>query len=165
MSSSARLAVPLLSSGQAAKETTVNEGLAILDAVVAACVEEPPRVSPPASPVPGNCYIVASGATGAWAGHAGKLAAYTEGGWRFIAPVSGLTAFVKSATTSIAYVGGAWELGSVRADRILVGGQQVVGARGTAIAAPSGGPTADAEARAAIGSILAALRLHGLIAT
>ena len=165
MSVSPRLGTPQLSAGQAAKETTVNESLAILDAVVAACVEEPPRVSPPASPAPGNCYIVAAGATGAWSGQAGKLAAYTEGGWRYIAPFSGLSAFVKSTATTAAYVSGAWELGSARADRLLVGGQQVVGARGAPIPAPTGGSTIDAEARATIGNILAALRNHGLIAT
>jgi HK97 family phage major capsid protein len=54
---------------------------------------------------------------------------------------------------------------ATRADRLLVGGQQVVGARGAAIPAPTGGSTIDAEARSAIGNILAALRNHGLIAT
>jgi hypothetical protein len=43
--------------------------------------------------------------------------------------------------------------------------EQVVGNRQAAISAPSGGSTVDAEARTAIGSILAALRTHGLIAS
>ena len=45
-----------------------------------------------------------------------------------------------------------------------VDGLQVVGSRGAAIPTPTGGGTVDAEARTAIGSILSAMRTHGLIA-
>lgn len=45
-----------------------------------------------------------------------------------------------------------------------VDGTKVVGAQGGAITDPTGGATIDAEARTAIGSILSALRAHGLIA-
>jgi hypothetical protein len=58
---------------------------------------------------------------------------------------------------------GGWEIGAVRGDKLLVGGQQVVGARGAAIAAPTGGTTIDSQSRAAIGQILSALQAHGLI--
>jgi hypothetical protein len=51
----------------------------------------------------------------------------------------------------------------VRASSLLIDGQQVVGARAAAIAAPSGGSTVDAEARVAVEAILAAMRQHGLI--
>lgn len=44
-------------------------------------------------------------------------------------------------------------------------GLQVVGAQQAAISDPAGGATTDAEARAAIASILDALKAHGLIAT
>lgn len=43
--------------------------------------------------------------------------------------------------------------------------QAVVGPQEAAIADPTGGATVDAEARAAVVSILDALRNHGLIAT
>lgn len=46
---------------------------------------------------------------------------------------------------------------------IAVNGTKVVGNRAGAISNPSGGATVDTEARAAIGSILTALRNHGLI--
>jgi len=42
---------------------------------------------------------------------------------------------------------------------------QVVGPQGSAITAPSGGGTVDAEARTAIGAIISRLAAHGLIAT
>jgi hypothetical protein len=46
----------------------------------------------------------------------------------------------------------------------LLDGQQVVGARHSAVAAPSGGSTIDVETRVAITVILARMGAHGLIA-
>jgi len=51
----------------------------------------------------------------------------------------------------------------LRATRIEVGGEQVVGARVPGIPSPTGGSTVDLEAREAIQSLLGALRRHGLI--
>ena len=141
-----------------------NEAIQTLEALVAPSVEEPPRVSPPASPALGSCYLIAAGATGAWTGKQDHLACFTAGGWRFIPPVDGMTAYVRSTSVWAVYRSSAWELGVLRGSALNVGGQQVVGARGTAIAAPAGGTTVDVEGRTAINAILAALRSHGLIA-
>jgi hypothetical protein len=140
-----------------------NEALQVLDVVVAGAIAEPPLATPPPAPVIGQCYIVGPGATGAWAGHAHKLAAFTSGGWRFVAPRAGMSVYVESVSTTACYRGGAWELGTVRGSQVIIGGQKVVGSREPAIGAPVAGATIDAEARAAIGQILAALRQHGLI--
>ena len=102
-------------------------------------------------------------ASGAWAGQEGKLAAFSSGGWRFIAPWAGLGVFIRSDAVFALYRGASWEIGQLRATAVVIGGQQVVGPRSSAIAAPAGGPTVDAEARTAIGQVLAALRQHGLI--
>jgi hypothetical protein len=131
--------------------------------VVAAAVEGLPLASPPAAPAIGSCYIVAGGPSGAWAGHAKQLAAYTSGGWRFVAPPDGLNAYVRSSGGTTVYHDGAWEIGSLKGSQVLVDGQKVLGPRSASIAAPAGGATTDAEARAAIGQILAAMRTHGLI--
>lgn len=163
MSVTPRLNLPFLSAGQAQKEFTHNEALQTLDAVVATAVEEPPRTAPPSSPAIGACYIVDASPTGAWAGKANYVAAYTSGGWRFVAPIEGLSAYVRSSGVWATYRSGAWEQGMVRGTSILVAGQQVVGSRGAAIASPSGGTTVDSAARSAIDQILAALRQHGLI--
>ncbi len=136
----------------------------MLDTIVAAAVEEGPRNDPPAAPVPGTCFIVGAAPTGAWSGQASALAAFSAAGWRFVPPVEGLQAWVKSTSTFAAYHAGAWELGALRASKLLVAGQQVVGARSGAVADVAGGATVDAEARAAIAAILLALRGHGLIA-
>ena len=137
----------------------------MLDAVVSAAVEGAPLATPPASPAVGSCYIVGSSPTGSWAGQAGKLAAYASGGWRFVAPFDGLCALVRSSGSAAIYRNGAWEIGTLRGSELTLDGLKVVGPRQGAIPAPAGGSTADPEARAAIGAILAALRAHGLIAS
>ncbi len=140
-----------------------NEALQILDVLVAAAVEGLPLAPPPASPAVGSCYIVGTSPTGAWSGHAHKLAAWTSGGWRFIAPRDGMSVYVKSDGNTALYHGGAWEIGTLSGSQVLISGQKVLGSRSAAIVAPAAGTTVDLEARAAIGEILAAMRQHGLI--
>lgn len=144
---------------------TLPGALQLLDIVVAAAVEEEPRNDPPASAGAGNIYIVGALPTGAWTGNSSALAALTQGGWRFIKPVDGLQAWVKSTSTWAVFRAGAWEVGAVRAGRLMIGGVQVVGEQAQSIAEVTGGAIVDAEARSAIGSILDALRAHGLVAT
>ncbi|MFL6726821.1 MAG: DUF2793 domain-containing protein [Sphingomicrobium sp.] len=149
--------------GQAQKEITHNEALQTLDTIVAAAAEEGPRDDPPPSPALSACYIVGTTPTGAWAGKPLSVAAYTSGGWRFVIPVDGMTVFVKSQAVPATYRQGAWEIGVLRGSSVLIGGQQVVGARMSAIPPAAGGTTIDSEARGAIDQILVALRQHGLI--
>lgn len=163
MSATHRLALPFILPGQAQKELFHNEALQALDLVVAAAVEEPPRSAPPASPAVGSCYIISASPSGVWAGHAGSLAGMTTAGWRFATPVEGLAAYIRSNGLTATYRTGGWDLGILRGERVEIGGQQVVGARAAAIAAPAAGTVIDAEARTAVSAILSALRLHGLI--
>ena len=118
-----------------------------------------------AAPAVGSCYIVTATLSGAWTGHAGCLAGMTAAGWRFVTPVEGLAAFVRSNGLTAVYRVGAWDLGTLRGERVEIGGQQVVGLRGGAIFAPAAGTVIDAEARTTVSAILSALRLHGLIAS
>lgn len=76
-----------------------------------------------------------------------------------------MTAHVRASAQPATYRAGAWELGILRGSSLILGGEQVVGSRGAAIASPSGGSTVDSEARNALSQVLAALRQHGLIAT
>ena len=139
--------------------------LQVLDAVVSAAVEGTPIAIPPASPSIGSSYIVGGSPIGGWSGQAHKLAAYTSGGWRFVAPFDGLNAIVRSSGSTAIYRNGAWEIGKLRGSEVIVDGAKVVGGRQAAITAPAGGSTADLEARTAIAAILAAMRGHGLIET
>ena len=163
MSASARLNLPFLSAGQAQKEFYHNEALQTLDLLAAAAVEEATRSDPPPAPTVGSCYIIGSSPTGEWAGRTDSVAGYTSGGWRYIPPIEGMTAYVKSAGVWACYRSGVWELGAVRGNSVVLEGLQVLGSRLPAIAGPSGGATVDAESRATIDRILAALREHGLI--
>jgi hypothetical protein len=163
MSGTPRLALPYISPGQAQKELTHNEALQLLDSVVAAAVEEAPRTTPPDTPAQGACYIVGAPATGDWVGKEKSLAAFSSGGWRHIPPVDGMIVLVQSTGTWAIYRSGDWELGTLRASSLVIGGQQVVGSRAAGIPAPAGGSTVDTEARSAIGQILAAMRGHGLV--
>ena len=137
--------------------------LQVLDVLVAGAAEGLPLAAPPASPALGSCYIIGASPSGAWAGHAQQVAAFTSGGWRFVAPREGMSLYVASNGKTAQYHGSAWEVGTVNASQLVVDGLKVVGARGSAIVAPAGGATNDAEARTAIGQILAAMRQHGLI--
>jgi hypothetical protein len=163
MASTPRLSLSFLSVGQAQKEFTVNESLQTLDLLVAGAVEDLPLAAPPTSPAPGACYIVADGAPDAWAGKSQCVAGWTSGGWRFFPPVEGLCLLVRSTGTWATFRAGAWEIGQVRGDVLVIGGEQVVGRRAAAIASPAGGTTVDAGARLAIDAILGALQEHGLI--
>lgn len=165
MTQTARLGATYLQAAQAQKETTVNEGFTKFDLAVSAAVDGFLANSPPASPAIGSAYILGSSPTGDWAGHALALAGYTTGGWRYIAAFEGLTALDKTSGETVTFRSGGWEKGHVRAAKLSVEGNQVVGGRLAAVADPSGGTIIDVEARAAIAAILGRLRQHGLIAS
>ena len=160
---SARFALPLLQPGQAQKEVFHNEALTTVDLLLEAAVEGAPIAVPPATPQIGECWIVAGGATGAWTGQEDRIAGWTAGGWRFIEPQPGTRAWDKTAGLWLHWNGSDWSDGSLPVAGLVIAGQQVVGSRQPTISSPSGGTTIDAEARAAIASIIVALRTHGLI--
>lgn len=56
--------------------------------------------APPAAPAEGVSYFLPAGVTGAWAGQAGMIAHFAEGGWEFLAPNVG-HAYGNSATGDI----------------------------------------------------------------
>lgn len=159
----ARLALPLLDSGQAQKEVTHNEALARIDIALQASVIGTGLVVPPAGPAEGQAWIVGDALTGDWAGHTHAVAGWTAGGWRFIAPADGMAVWSIADALVARFVGGAWVMGSVPARQVVIGGVPVLGSRRPPIADPSGGAAVDAEARDAIGAILDAMRRHGLI--
>ncbi|PTD16979.1 DUF2793 domain-containing protein [Sphingomonas fennica] len=162
--STARFALPNLQPGQAQKELFHNEALARIDGLLHPVVEALDQNGPPAVPEPGKAWIAGPMPTGEWAGHAGDLAIRTEGGWRFIRPVAGMTAWLTPASAWVWHDGNGWRATPAPTFGVAVGGEQVVGGRQPAIARPAGGATVDQQARTALDAILSALEAHGLIA-
>jgi len=160
----ARLALPLLSAGQAQKEMTHNEALTLLDLFAQPVVIAVGGDTPPESPGAGQCWIVGMVPTGAWAGYPHHLVGWTGGGWRFCAPAPGMRAWSLADAAEAWFGDGGWSIGTLRGARVEIAGIQVVAAQQAAISAPSGGTVIDAEARGTLTAVLAALHAHGLIA-
>lgn len=159
---SARFGLPFILPGQAQKELFHNEALAALDGLVHAAIEGS-ATAPPADPNEGESWLVEAGGSGAWAGQDDALACFTAGGWRFLAPVAGMSVWDKVAGFSRRWTGSAWSDGTIAVAAVEIGGQRVVGPREPDIPLPAGGATTDAEARTAIGAIIVTLKSHGLI--
>lgn len=157
-----RLKLPLLAAAQAQKEVTHNEALALADIAIQAVVQAVAPAAVPTAAVVGQCWIVGPAPTGAWAGQPGKIAAFTSGGWRFLAPFEGMQAWSIGDGVHARRDASGWIVGSVTAANVSIDGLQIVGARRPRVLAPSGGTTVDSQARAAITALIAGLEAHGL---
>ncbi|KAB2857294.1 MAG: DUF2793 domain-containing protein, partial [Bauldia sp.] len=90
---SIHLGLPYLAPAQAQKHVTHNEALRRLDAVLQLAVVDSTVTAPPGSPAEGDRYIVPAGATGAWAGEDGAVAAFADGAWELVPPEAGWIAY------------------------------------------------------------------------
>ena len=158
-----RLGLPMLQPGQAQKEMFHNEALALIDMAVQPAVQAIGADVPPATPTPGQAWLIGAAPVGDWAGRAGALACWTDGGWRFLHPWDGMEVWRVDVGMAARFRDGQWSAGILDGTGLRIAGQQVVGPRAGAIAAPGGGTVIDVQARAAIGAVIAALSAHGLI--
>jgi len=108
MTDTTHLGLPFIEGSQAQKHVTHNEALRILDSVVQIGVLDTDRTTPPSSPAEGDRHIVASGATGAWTGHAKAVAVREDGAWRFLVPQLGWCAWSDADGVLLVYDGTAW---------------------------------------------------------
>jgi hypothetical protein len=102
------LALPFIMAAQAQKHVTHNEALRILDGLVQLSVHDRDLTAPPGSPSDGDRYIVASGATGAWAGWDLNVALWTDGAWLRLAPRAGWRSWVEDEGLLLVYDGSVW---------------------------------------------------------
>ncbi|MFC3101531.1 DUF2793 domain-containing protein [Altererythrobacter lauratis] len=141
-SATARYALPFLFTGQAQKEIFLNEVAARTDLLLHPAIKGITN-SPPASPQPGDCWLVGNAPTAGWTGRNGHLAGFQAGNWLFIAPRSGMTVFNESAGQIMRFANG-WHMAA-------------------AVPGPQGGTVIDVEARATLDALIAALLAAGLL--
>ena len=106
MNTSTNLELPYVQAAQAQKHVTHNAALEQLDAIVQLCVQSFALDTPPLAPDEGQVWAVGPAPVNDWAGHAGALAAYSNGGWMFITPRQGWRA--AQGTDLRLFDGSAW---------------------------------------------------------
>ncbi|MCF8473066.1 MAG: DUF2793 domain-containing protein [Emcibacter sp.] len=159
-----RLKTPYIISTQSQKEVTHNMALNMFDALVQTAVETATLSTPPLSPIEGGLWLVSASATGDWTGHDDELAQFIGGIWQFYLAFEGMTVWLKDDNVTAQFRSGLWQKGIVKAQKVEISGQQIIGPQQAAISDAIGGSTIDAEARIALNNLLAACRIHGLIA-
>lgn len=102
------LLLPYILAAQAQKHVTHNEALRLLDGLVQLSVLDRDLTAPPGSPTNGDRYIVASGATGAWASWDLNVALWTDGAWLRLPPRTGWRAWVEDEGLLLVYDGSVW---------------------------------------------------------
>jgi len=102
------LSLPLILPAQAQKHVTHNEALRLLDVLVHLTVADRTRTVPPGAPAVGARHIVAAGASGLWAGQAGKIALWEGSAWAFFAPLPGWRAFIEAEDAVAVQDGTGW---------------------------------------------------------
>lgn len=150
--STARFGLPLLVQGQGQKDVTHNEALAHIDMVLHPSVVSRADIDPPADPQPGQAWLVPANAEGVWIGHERQLAAWTDGGWRYLTLEEGALLWVQDEQRLLCRNNQEWRpvlLSPVPA---------------AVIDAPVGGVTVDAEARTVLTVLLAHLRNVSIVA-
>lgn len=108
MPDSPNLILPYIQASQAQKHITHNEAIKLLDGIVQLGVLSRIVAAPPGSPVDGDRYIVASGATGLWAGWDLNVAFYVDGAWVRLIPRVGWIAYSVADAAFYSWNGSAW---------------------------------------------------------
>ncbi len=102
------LLLPYIQASQAQKHVTHNEALRLLDAMIHLSVLDRDLTTPPISPADGDRHIVASGATGLWAGWDLNVAFWVDGVWMRLAPRTGWRAWIEAERLLLVHDGAGW---------------------------------------------------------
>jgi hypothetical protein len=109
MDKTGRYELPLLMPSQAQKHVTHNEALTLLDTLVHPAIKTFGNSAPPPGVQVDDAFFVGPSATGDWFGQSGKIAVFTDMGWRFIAVQEGMTALDRNNSQYVMFNGLAWE--------------------------------------------------------
>jgi len=106
--SSAKLNFPFIQPSQAQKHVTYNTAMERLDFTVQSSVLGLEQTDPPAAPQEGEMYGLGAAVTGAWAGHSGDLAQWTNDNWSFLSPFKGMRVWNEEDSRLYAYTANTW---------------------------------------------------------
>lgn len=104
-----RFLLPLMAGNQNQKHVIYNDLAMMLDVLLHLSVKDRGLTAPPGSPADGDCYMPASGATGAWDDWDLNIAAYQNGGWIKYVPTVGMRCFVEDEKKLLVFTGLTWE--------------------------------------------------------
>jgi len=108
MDTTPNLKMPNIEAAQAQKHVTHNEALRVLDAIVQLGVIDRDLTAAPGSPTNGERYIVATSATGTWAGKDQQIAVWQDNAWGYHVPQEGWLAWVADEDKLLAWDGTTW---------------------------------------------------------
>ena len=82
-----------------------------LGVVVGLAVKDRDLVTPPASPVDGERYIIPAAATGVWAGRTNQIAVRVASAWEYYTPEVGWLCYIDDEAVLSAYKSTGWSAG------------------------------------------------------
>lgn len=140
--------LPLLAVGQAQKEYTHNEALLLIDNLInlsiTSILENPDMIEDAENlSDESKTWLISDMPSGIWAQRANQIATLSDNGFRYIAPIEGMTLYNESEKSTMIYKDMAWYFALT-------------------LEKPTGGSIVDAEARESIMAIVDNLRQFGL---
>jgi hypothetical protein len=157
-----RHGLPLLTAGQAQKEITHNEALLAIDRRLHPVVESRRLKAPPDAVTAGSAFIIPADAFGQWAGSTNSIASFDGFGWDIAAPVRGTVIWIADEQCFSVF-DGEWSSRGFPAQALEINGRIVLGAEPVTLMEPTGGDFVDANCRATLGILIAAMRSQGII--
>jgi hypothetical protein len=109
MEQTGRYELPLLMPSQAQKHVTHNEALTLIDGLMHPSIKSFSESAPPVGVAVDDMFFVGPSASGDWFGESGKLAIFTDMGWRFAAVRQGMIAQDSASGLYVNFDGTAWQ--------------------------------------------------------
>jgi hypothetical protein len=103
-----QLNLPYMAPAQAQKYVIFNEAMLAIDGLTQTQIVERNVNVPPSDPNAGAGYLIGEAPVDDWQSHAGDLAIFTEGGWRFHSPQEGWTLYDLATQTYRLFKAGEW---------------------------------------------------------